>query len=53
MTWTRPVEIDLLQGDDIRRLEDTSLADAPLDPFQITANFPPTIGRKLYIGLMF
>ena len=50
MTWTRPVEIDLLQGDDVRRLEETSLADAPLDPFQITANFPPTIGRKLYIG---
>jgi len=50
MAWTRPVEISLLQGDDSRRLESIFLADAPLDPFQITSNFPPTIGRKLYIG---
>jgi hypothetical protein len=50
MTWTRPVEISLLQGDDPKRLETISLGDVPLDPFQITANFPPTIGRKLYIG---
>ena len=50
MTWTRPVEFSLLQGDDPRRLESIFAADAPLDPFQIASNFPPTIGRKFYIG---
>ncbi len=48
--WIRPVEIDLLAGDDPRRTEVMLLDEAPWSPFQLNPVMPPTIGRKLYIG---
>jgi hypothetical protein len=50
LSWIRPVEVHLAQGDDPRRVEALQLGDAPWDPFQISQIIPPTIGRRFFIG---
>jgi hypothetical protein len=50
LTWTRPIEMDMLAGDDPRRLEALLLTEGPWSPFQISSIIPPTLGRKWYIG---
>jgi hypothetical protein len=50
LTWVRPIEVDMLAGDDPRRLERMLMDEAPWSPFQIAPIIPPTIARKWYIG---
>jgi len=50
LNWLRPVEVHLMCGDDVRRLEALLPGETPYNPFQIAPVVPPTIGRKLYIG---
>ena len=50
LSWIRPVEVDLFQGEDAKRAERLPGDEAPWLPFQIAPVVPPTIGRKLFIG---
>lgn len=50
LTWVRPIELMLMQGDDPRRLEPLLVDESPWSPFQLAAMMPPTIGRKFLIG---
>lgn len=48
--WIRSVEKTILAGENMKFLEELSVDNTPWDPFQINANIPPTIGRKIFIG---
>lgn len=50
LTWVRPIEVDMLAGDDPRRLEVMLMDEGPWSPFQLAPMIPPTIARKWYIG---
>jgi hypothetical protein len=50
LMWVRPIEVDMLAGDDPRRLEAMLSAEGPWSPFQLASVLPPTLGRKWYIG---
>lgn len=50
LNWIRPVEVDMYQGDDPRRVTRLLPGEAPWSPFQIATVIAPTIGRRMYIG---
>ena len=50
MTWLRPVEVSLFQGESRDRAEPLEVSEAPWSPFQINPAIPPTIGRRFFIG---
>jgi len=50
VSWVRPIELAMFQGDDVRRLETMPVDEGPWSPFQIAPVVPPTLGRKWFIG---
>ncbi len=50
VTWSRPVEIHMFEGDDPRRVLEMLPGEGPWAPFQVAPAVPPTIGRKWYLG---
>lgn len=50
LNWIRPVEVHMLAGEDVRRLEELLAGEGPWSPFQISPVVPPTLGLKLFIG---
>jgi hypothetical protein len=50
VSWSRPIEVTMLAGDDPRRTEELLPDEGPWSPFQIAPPITPTIGRKWYLG---